>query len=137
MPNILVHRDQQFVAVSIVSKRPNGTLVTPDSNPRCEIFRVNPETGGLAKDLALGTLGEFNLSLAPGSSFLYTAGLDLTAAQFSQYELTVTFSFDASAGTQVEHLSLSISDPLTVTYRNRNVMAGALGTTFKAPTPVL
>lgn len=137
MPNILVHKDQQFVAVSIITKRPNGTLCTPDSNPRCEVFRVNPQTGGLAKDPAMGILGEFNLSLAPGSSFLYTGGLDLSAAQFTQYELTVTFSFDAAAGTQVEHLSLSISDPLTVTYRNRNVMAGALGTTFKAPTPPL
>ena len=137
MPNIITHQEQQYVAISIVTKRPDGTLVSPDADPVCEMFRVNPLTGLLAKDPALGILGEISLSLVPGSSFLYSAPLNLADAAFAQYEMTITFSFDSAAGTQVEHFSLSISDPLTVTYRNRNVMAGALGTTFRAPTPVI
>ena len=85
----------------------------------------------------MGTLGEISLSLVAGSSFLYSAPLALAPAAFVQYELTVTFSFDLGTGTQVEHVSLLISDADTLIYRNRIVTAGSQGTTYIAPTPPL
>jgi len=137
MMTIIAHRDQAFAAVSVVTKRENGTLVTPDSNPLCEIFRMNPETGVYVKDLNMGNLGEVSLSLVAGSSFLYSAPIDLSDALFELYELTVTYSYDASAGTNVDRITLIISNPDTIVFRNRNTTVGSQGTTFKAPTPIL
>lgn len=134
---LIAHRDQAFTAVSIVTKRSNGTLVTPDNDPLCEIFRMDPDTGVFVKDLDMGALGEVSLSLVAGSSFLYSAPIDLEPASFELYELTITYSYDVAAGTNVEKVTLIVSNPDTVIYRNRNTTVGSAGTTFKAPTPIL
>jgi hypothetical protein len=132
---IIAYKDQGFTAVSVVTKRANGTLVTPDANPLCEIFRVDPSTGSMVKDLTMGTLGEVTLSLVPGSSFLYSAPIDLEPSLFELYELTITYSYDVAAGTNVDRITLIVSRPDTIIYRSRNITLGSQGTTFKAPTP--
>jgi len=134
---IIAHRDQAFTAVSIVTKREDGTLVTPDADPLCEIFRMDPSTGVYVKDLNMGALGEVSLTLVAGSSFLYSAPIDLSDALFEMYELTITYSYDAAAGTNVERITLIVSNPDTIVFRNRNTTVGSQGTTFKAPTPIL
>jgi len=131
---IIAYKDQGFSAVSVVTKRTNGSLVTPDAGPLCEFFRVDPNTGAMVKDLTMGTLGEVNLALVPGSSFLYSAPIDLSPAEFELYELTITYSYDAAAGTNVERVTLIVSRPDTIIYRSRNITVGSQGTTFKAPT---
>lgn len=133
---IVAYRDQGFSAVSIVTRRTNGSLVTPDSAPLCEIFRVNPATGAMAKDLTMGTLGEVSLALVAGSSFLYSAAINLSPSLFELYYLTITYQYDAAAGTNVQHETLIVSRPDTIVYRSRNITLGSQGTTFKAPTPI-
>lgn len=137
MSLILTHKDQQFVAVSTVTRRTDGSLVSPDADPLCAIFRMDPTTGLLAKDLSLGTLGEITLSLVPGSAFLYSGSLDLTAAAFSNYELTITYSYDAGASTNVVRVPLLVSVPETVLFRNRITSTWSQGTTFTAPTETI
>lgn len=132
---IIAYKDQGFSAVSIVTKRTDGSLVTPDADPLGVFFRVDPTTGLMVKDLTMGTLGEVSLSLVAGSSFLYSAPIDLSTASFELYELTITYSYDAAASTNVERVTLVISRPDAIIYRNRNVTLGSQGTTFKAPTP--
>lgn len=134
---IIAYKDQGFSAVSIVTKRTNGSLVTPDAGPLCEFFRVDPTTGLMVKDLAMGTLGSTSMSLVPGSSFLYSAPIDLGPAAFELYEITITYSYDSSAGTNVDRVSLIVSQPDTIIYRSRNITLGSQGTTFKAPTPTI
>lgn len=134
---IIAHRDQAFTAVSIITKREDGTLVTPDADPLCEIFRMDPNTGVYVKDLNMETLGEVSLTLVAGSSFLYSAPIALSNALFEMYELTITYSYDAAAGTNVERITLIVSNPDTIVFRNRNTTVGSQGTTFKAPTPIL
>lgn len=132
---IIAYQDQGFSAVNVVTKRTDGSLVTPDAGPLCEFFRVDPATGLMVKDLAMGTLGSVTMSLVPGSSFLYYAPIDLAPAAFELYALTVTYSYDSSAGTNVERITLIVSQPDTIVYRSRNITLGSQGTTFKAPTP--
>lgn len=134
---IIAYKDQGFSSVSIVTKRTNGSLVTPDAAPICEFFRVNPTNGTLAKDLAMGTLGQVDLTLAAGSSFLYSAPINLIPAAFDLYFLTISYQYDAAAGSNVQHVTLVVSRPDTIIYRSRNVTLGSQGTTFKAPSPVI
>ncbi len=137
MTLLITHKDQGFVAVSTVTKEIDGTITSPDSDPLCEVFRKDPTTGLLAKDLSMGILGEFTLSLVPGSSFLYSGPLDLSPAAFTDYEITISYAYGAGAGTNVERVSLLVSLPGTIIFRNRVVSSWSQGTTFSAPTPVL
>lgn len=137
MTTIIAHKDQGFIAVSVLPRRVDGTLVVPDASPLCVIFRMNPETGEMAKDLDMGTLGELTLSLVAGSAFLYSAGLSLAPANFSLYELVVSYSYDGSSGSNSERVTLLISDADTIAYRSQYTTQSGPGTTFKAPTPTL
>lgn len=132
---IIAYKDQGFVAVTIVTKRANGTLVSPDAGPLCEFFRVNPQTGAMAKDLAMGTMGQITMTLVPGTAFMYSGAIDLEPADFDLYSLLATYSYDSAAGTNSEREVLIVSRPDRIIFRNRNVTLGSQGTTFKAPTP--
>jgi len=134
---IIAYKDQGFAAVSIVTKQTDGTLVTPDQAPLCTFFRVNPETGALKIDLAMGTLGQVSLSLVSGSSFLYSAPIDLSQAAFELYEMTIAYQYGQASGSNMERITLIVSQPDTIIYRSRNITIGSQGTTFKAPTPTL
>jgi len=134
---IVAHKDQKFVAVSILTKMVDGNLVSPDADPLCEIFRMDPTTGLLAKDLSMGNLGEIFLSLVPGSSFLFSGALDLTPAAFSDYALTISYSYGGGVNTNIENASLLVSIPDTVTFRSRLTSTWSQGTTFTAPTKAI
>jgi len=134
---IIAYKDQGFTTVSVVTKRTNGSLVTPDAAPLCDIFRVNPANGSIVKDLTMGTLGQVTLALVAGSSFLYAAPINLAPSLFELYYLTITWQYDAAAGANVERETLIVSRPDTIVYRSRNITLGSQGTTFKAPTPIL
>jgi len=94
---------------------------------------MDPTTGSLAKDLSLGNLGEITLSLVPGSTFLFSGPLYLTAAAFSNYELTISYSYNASANTNVVGVSLLVSVADTAIFRSRLTSTWGQGTTFTAP----
>lgn len=133
---IIAYKDQGFTAVSVVTKRINGSLVTPDAAPICEFFRVNPTNGAQAKDLAMGTLGSVTMTLVPGSAYLYSAAINLEPAAFDHYSLLISYQYDSAAGTNSEVVPMVLSRPDTIIYRSRNITVGSVGTTFKAPTPI-
>jgi hypothetical protein len=132
---IIAFKDQGFTAATVVTKRTNGSLVTPDAGPLCEFYRVDPTTGAMAKDLAMGTNGRVTMTLVPGTSFMYSAAIDLAPADFDLYSLSITYSYDSSAGTNSERIHLMVSRPDMIIYRSRNVTIASQGTTFRAPTP--
>tara|TARA_R100000656_G_scaffold104176_1_gene76063 strand:- start:95347 stop:95757 length:411 start_codon:yes stop_codon:yes gene_type:complete len=135
MSFLLAHKGMSHVAITTVCKRSDGSLVSPDADPLCEIFRTDPDTGSMVKDLDMGTLGEIDLTLVPGSSFLYSGALNIEAATFHQYVCTITYSYDAGADTIVDSYTLVVSDPDSIIWDNRNITVGSQGTTFKAPSP--
>ena len=79
-----VQKQIGYVGLAVVTKDNDGAPVTPDANPICDIFRVDPATGIAVKDLAMGTLGQITLPLVAGSAFLYNGALNLAPAAFQQ-----------------------------------------------------
>lgn len=131
-----VYRQVGTISIGVVTKDNDGAPVTPDADPLAEFFRVDPTTGLLAKDLAInGLTGEQTLSLVSG--FLYSGPLVLSEAQFEQYEITITYSYNAGADTAVQHLRLFISNLDQILYESRTTTVASVGTTFKAPTPIV
>lgn len=136
---IIAYKDQGYTAVSIVTKKLDGSVVSPSTGPLCQIYRAHPTGGTMVKDLDMGTQGEVSLSLVSGSAYLYSAPIDLSAASFELYELLVTYTYVVSqvTTTVMERITLVVSKADTITYRGRTITLGSNGTTFKAPTPVV
>lgn len=132
-----VYRQQGFVSIGLVTKDNDGSPVAPDADPVAEFFRIDPTTGLAAKDLAVGTLGDLTLSLAPGATFLFQGGLDLSTALFEQYEVVISYAYGGGADTAVQHLQLIISNLDQLLFESSSVTAVSPGTTFKAPNPTV
>lgn len=132
------YRAQGIVGIAVVTKDNDGSPVTPDAGPLVELYRVDPTTGIPAKDLNINAFtGELTMSLVAGSSFLYSAALDLSEALFEQYEVVVTYSYGGAADTAVQHLRLFINDSAQIITNSSVTSVASVGTTFKAPTPTI
>lgn len=125
------------VSISVVTTTASGAPVSPDGVPQARIYRVDPATGSVVLDLGLGDLGMLDLSLVPGSAFLFAGALDVSAALFEQYIVTISYSHGGGAATVVKHMTLVLSEPDSIIYRERQVSLAGPGTTFRAPPPLL
>lgn len=133
---IQVQKQIGYVGIAVVTKDNAGAPVTPDSAPLCDIYRVDPATGIAVKDLAMGTMGQINLSLVAGSAFLYNGALNLAPATFQQYECVVTYSYGGGAATAVQKVTLLIDAAATYVVNNQKTTVAGVGTTFISPPPV-
>lgn len=132
-----VYRQQGFVSIGLVTKDNDGAPVAPDAGPTADFFRVDPADGTVTKDLAIGTDGVLTLAAVAGSPFLFQSGLDLSTALFEQYEVVISYSFGAGAGTAVQHIQLIVSNLNQLQFNGTSVTVASVGTTFKAPDPTV
>jgi hypothetical protein len=132
-----IRKEVGFVNINIVTTTADGAPVSPDADPQVRIYRVAPGSGSMDLDFGMGTFGAMTLSLVAGSSFLFAGALDVSGALFEQYALTISYSHGGGAATVVKHMTLILSEPDSIIYRERQVSLAGPGTTFKAPPPLL
>jgi len=115
----------RYVNLAVIVRTTADVPVAADGNlVDAAFYRVDPNSGGLALDLLVGTGGHIALTAVPGVVGMYSVPVQLNALGFKQYHVVITYAVSGSARTQLEEILL-LSE-LDIVSANDESLAGGM-----------